>query len=281
MSNFDRESWPITDREAFRAAVRKWITANWSVSVPVREWWKRLADAGLTVPTWSTTLGGIGATTAIQAIIEEELARITTIAPPLSGIGVHLVGPALRQYGSQSQRDRYLRPIIDGTANWCVLFHEPDARDDLGAITSSAVLDGARWSVDAVKLSVDADLADRGVLLARTVADSDGHDGLTCFAISLDQPTISVQRLSGGGSVVVCRDAIVAADDVIGEPGNGWQVAQTVLAHQQTSLAGRIRRGLVDVLAGEQAGNLDRTTGDVVTRTTPKPSPSSERRKRP
>ena len=251
------------------------------MSITVREWWHRLADAGFTVPTWATTLGGIGATTAFQGIIEAELARIVTIGPPLSGVGVHLVGPTLRQHGSAAQRDRYLPAIIDGTSNWCVLFDEPDEQIDLANVTSTATRTGHQWTVTAVKLSADADLADRGLVLLRTDATSTGSAGLSCFAISLDQPTVSVQRLAHGGSVVVCDGATVTADELIGELGDGWPVAQIVLAHRQTSLAGRIRRGLVDVLAGEKAGNLDRTTGDVITRTAPKPAPSRERRKRP
>jgi len=280
MSSFDRDSWPITDRDAFQAAVRKWITANWSVSVTVSEWWQRLADAGLTVPTWATPLGGLGATTTVQGIIEQELGRIGTIAPPLAGIGVHLVGPTIRHHGSQAQRDRYLPPIVDGTTNWCLLFDELDG-DDPALITATATRAGVAWSVDAVKLSDDADLADLGLLLVRTEPGSNGRDGLSCLALPLDQPAVSVQRLSNGASVVVCRGASVAADDVIGEPGAGMAVAQTVLAHRQASLAGRIRRGLVEVPAGGKAGNLERSTGDVLTRTRPNPSPEQERRKRP
>ena len=129
--------------------------------------------------------------------------------------------------------------------------------------------------------STDADLADRGLVFVRTEEASTGREGLSCFVLDLAQPTISVQRLSSGVSVVVCQGATVSADERIGEPGDGWPVAQTVLAHRQTSLAGRIRRGLVDVPAGERAGNLDRTTGDVLTRTRPRPASAQERRKRP
>ena len=280
MSSFDRDSWPIADSEAFQAAVRKWITANWSVSITVRQWWQRLGDAGLTVPTWATPLGGLGATTTIQGIIEQELGRIGTIAPPLAGVGVHLVGPAARHHGSQDQCDRYLPPIVAGTINWCLLFDEVDG-DDPALTTATATRSGASWSVDAVKLSDDADLADIGLLVVRTEPGSTGRDGLSCMAIALDQPSISVQRLSSGASVVVCCGAQVSNGDVMGEPGDGFAVAQTMLAHRQTSLAGRIRRGLVEVPAGVKAGNLDRTTGDVLTRTRPKPVPEQERRKRP
>ncbi|MFN8023797.1 MAG: acyl-CoA dehydrogenase family protein [Acidimicrobiales bacterium] len=276
----DRGAWPVLDPTAFRTAVRHWITANWATGITVREWWRRLGEAGLTVPTWSTALGGIGATTTIQHVIEQELGRIATIAPPVGGVGVHLVGPALRQHGTDDQRGRHLPSIVDGTSNWCLLFEEPSDGDDPYDVDAEAVRDGRDWRVDGVKLSVDADLADHGLLLARTDPDSVGRDGLTCFLLDLGQPTVNAQRLASGGSVVVCRGATVASTDVLGDLGAGWQVAQTVFAHQQTSLAGRIRRGLVDVPSGTKAGNLDRTTGDVLTYTRGRPAPEQERRRR-
>lgn len=281
MSAFDRDSWPVTDPETFRTAVRHWITANWATGITVREWWRRLGDAGLTVPTWATPLGGIGATTTVQQIVEQELGRIQTVAPPLAGVGVHLVGPVLRQFGTDGQRDRHLPTIVDGTSNWCLLFDEPQIVSESSDIASTGTRAGADWSVDAVKLSTDADLADHALLLVRTDPDSSGRDGLTCFLMALDQPTLSVQRLASGASVVVARGATVRASDVVGEQGHGWQVALTVHAHQKTSLAGRIRRGLIDVPSGARAGNLDRTTGDILTYAAPRSGPEHERRRRP
>ena len=103
-------------------------------------------------------------------------------------------------------------------------------------VSSDASLDGdgrdGGLDGDAVKMSVDADLADLGLLLVRTEPGSTGRDGLSCFAFALDQPTVSVQRLSSGAAVVVWQGATVSADDLIGERGGGWAVAQTILAHQ-------------------------------------------------
>lgn len=274
----------MTDPEAFRTAVRHWITKNWATGITVREWWRRLGDAGLTVPTWASPLGGIGATTTVQQIVEQELGRIQTVAPPLAGIGVHLVGPVLRQYGTAVQRDRHLRSIVDGTSNWCLLFEEPEVVSESGEIASTARRTGTGskkgWAADAVKLSTDADLADHGLLLLRTDPATTGREGLTCFLLSLDQPTVSVQRLASGASVVVMRGAALQTDDVVGEVDDGWTIAATVYAHQQTSLAGRIRRGLIDVPAGSRAGNLERTTGEILTYASVRPAPGPERRRR-
>ncbi len=279
-----REAWPVGDTERFRTAVRHWITANWATGITVREWWRRLADAGLSVPTWSVPLGGIGATTTLQQIVESELARIRTVAPPLAGAGVHLVGPILRQFGTVEQQSSLLRGIIDGTSNWCVLIDEPEVVTGSPEITSSAArVPGSpgAWSVDAVKITSDADLADHALVLVRTDPQHSGRAGISCFLLDLGQPTVNVQRLTGGTTVVVARGAGVRDDDLVGELGDGWTVAQTVFAHQRTSLAGRIRRGLVEVPSGAKAGHLDRTTGDALTYAPTPPAPTHERRRRP
>jgi alkylation response protein AidB-like acyl-CoA dehydrogenase len=282
-----RKSWPVTDPDRFRTAVRHWITANWATGITVREWWRRLADAGLTVPTWSQAFGGIDATTTVQQIIETELARIRTVAPPLGGAGVHLVGPVLRQFGTPEQQSVLLRGIVDGTSNWCVLIDEPEVVTGAPDITSTATrspgaASGAgTWTVDAMKVTSDAHLADRGLLVVRTDPQTRGRDGITCFVIDLDQPMVSVQRVADAATVVVARGATVRDADVVGDVGGGWAVALTVFAHRRTSLAGRIRRGLVEVPSGTRAGGLDRTTGDALTYAPTRTAPAHERRRRP
>jgi alkylation response protein AidB-like acyl-CoA dehydrogenase len=250
--------WPTADPDAFRLAVREWISRSYSTSITVREWWRRLAAAGLTVPTWAVPFGGLGATAAIQAVIEEELAAIEAVAPPQSGIGVQVIGPTLRQHATPAQFDRLRPAIINGSQFWCLLFDEPDTPADLSALLTSATrTTDDRWVVAGVKSTTDARLADRGFVLARTELGSTGRQGLSCFTFTMDQPGVSIRVLDDGTSIVILQHTKVGSDDLIGPEGHGWQVAQTALAHVERSLAGRIRRGLVDVLSGPKAGYLD------------------------
>ncbi|MCU1361316.1 MAG: hypothetical protein JWN99_2605, partial [Ilumatobacteraceae bacterium] len=80
--------------------------------------------------------------------------------------------------------------------------------------------------------------------------------------------------------LVVLADVVADRANAIGGVGSGWAVAQTVVAHAQTSLAGRIRRGVIDVLPGAAAGNLDRTIADVLQTHTPRAA-RGERRDEP
>ena len=94
---------PVNDPAAFRDELAQWLRHSWDTSITVREWWERLADAGLTMPTWSRPYGGISAPTAIQQLIEREFASAGRIGPPLRGVGLRLVGPALRQHATPDQ----------------------------------------------------------------------------------------------------------------------------------------------------------------------------------
>ena len=274
----DADSWPIADHGAFRVAVQAWISESYSTSITVREWWQRLAAAGLTVPTWARPFGGLGATAAIQTIVEEELASLEAVAPPRSGVGIHLVGPTLRQHASPSQFDRLRPPILAGTDFWCLLFSEPDTPADLSALITSATAWEGVWVVAGVKSTTDARLADHGLLLARTELESVGRKGLSCFVFDMTQPGVSIKVLDDGTSIVILQHTKVTKDDLVGQEGSGWQVAQTTMAHVESSIGGRIRRGLVDVLAGTKAGNLDSSVAKALEAHVRRRPPGGDRR---
>lgn len=274
------DSWPLTDRDAFRGAVRGWLCESWDPALTVRQWWGRLADSGLTVPTWSKQLGGLSATSDFQQIIEDELVAVGAVAPPIGSAGVRIVGPTLRQHASPAQTSRLLRPVVRGEQAWCILFREPGG--DLPNVTTRALRQASGWVVDGHKAyTTDVEMADRALLLAVTDAAVPARRGLTCLILDMNQPGVEI----GGGpnddptrQVVTLNSAVVGADDVIGAIDGGWQVAQTALGYEQNSLSGRIRRGLVEALPGAPAGDLDRVVGDLIATHQARPTPVDDRR---
>jgi 3-oxochol-4-en-24-oyl-CoA dehydrogenase len=292
-------AWPMNDLVAFRAELVEWLSDSWDTSITVRAWWERLADAGLTMPTWPRSLGGIGAPTSIQQLIERLFASSKVIGPPVGGVGLRQVGPALRQHATPDQCERLLKPMMRGHEAWCVLMNEPDV--ELSEVRAAAVVESASaylvsgdktWSAETVG-------ARWALVLARTDPDAPAKRRLTCFAVDLDQPGVTTiddtadktkdPAEAASGVKVVHLDAVTARrDNAIGGIGAGWTVAQTVVAHAQASLAGRIRRGLVDVAPGVAAGNLDRTVAEVIAEHRPRPrrkkprdEPGSDRRHSP
>ncbi|HZP29055.1 MAG TPA: acyl-CoA dehydrogenase family protein [Acidimicrobiia bacterium] len=252
-----------------RAEVREWLAENWSRDLTVREWWRRLADARLTAPAWPEPYGR-GYPAALARIVTEELARAQVIAPPAGAVALRLAGPTILDHGTPAQQERYLPPMLRGEESWCQLFSEPGAGSDLPSLATRAVRDGDEFVVNGQKVwNSGADVARRGLLLARTSFGVPKRQGISYFVVDMDQPGIvarPLRQMNGQASFceVFITDARVRVADLLGKLDDGWTVARTTLGHERVNAAERLARGLVFVASGEKAGQLDRRTGDVV-----------------
>ena len=279
--------WTVNDLTTFKSELVSWLDESWDTSITVRDWWRRVADAGLAMPTWPKSFHGIGAPTAIQQLVERHFAAAGVIGPPIAGVGLRLVGTALRQHGTPDQCDRLLLPVLRGEQSWCLLIHEHDA--DLADIEMSAIATGTSYAISGAKLwSAEMPTARWGFVLARTDAKAHIKRALTCFAVDLEHPGVTVTAPDAKPHVVRLDGVTAQRVDAIGGVGAGWAVAQTIVAHAQTTLAGRIRRGVVNVAPGDAAGNLDRLVSDVMADHRPRPrrtkrrdEPGSDRRHSP
>jgi alkylation response protein AidB-like acyl-CoA dehydrogenase len=248
--------------------VNKWVEHNWDTSITLAEWWQRLADAGYSQPTWPTGLGGYGTDGRTAREITEAFARHGLIAPP-AGMGPSMGGPTMLEHGSPDQQ-RDLANVANGQQLWCQLFSEPDAGSDLAGLKTTAVADGDGFVVTGQKVwNSSANIADHGMLLARTNPDVPKHAGLSFFIIDMRQPGIVARPLKTmNGNAQFCEvfidNARVRSADLIGGLGNGWKVATTMLGHERRMAATGSSRSLLTVEAGPLAGNLDRRVGEII-----------------
>ena len=226
------------------ADVQAWVDANWDTSITVRDWWRRLADAGYAYPSWPAGLGGSGASRRDAATIAGVLAHNGVIGPPIGAMAATLAAPTLLEHATEPQQRELVRPIATGEAAWCQLFSEPGSGSDLASIGTRAVRDGDEWVVTGQKVwNSAADSADFGMLLARTDVDVPKHAGITYFAIDMKQPGIEarpLRQMNGASNFceVFLTEARVPVDRVIGEVNDGWRVAQTTLRNERNSVAG-------------------------------------------
>jgi alkylation response protein AidB-like acyl-CoA dehydrogenase len=248
--------------------VKDWIEVNWNTSITVREWWRRLADAGYAFPSLPTGLGGSGASPRDAALITRVLAESRVIGPPIGGVASRLAIPTILEHGNADQIARFVRGIVYGDDSWCQLFSEPGSGSDLASVGSRADRDGDEWVVNGQKVwNSTADTADFGMLMARTDPDQPKHRGITYFAIDMRQPGIEVRPLRQmNGSTSFCEvflnDARVHSECILGELNGGWAVAQTTLRHERNSVAGGGQAGFAYALSGS-CGDLDRTVDEV------------------
>ena len=121
--------------------------------------------------------------------------------------------------------------LVTGKEAWCQLFSEPGAGSDLAGLTTTARRKGDAFVITGQKVwSSGADIADRGMLLARTDPSAPKHRGITFFVIDMLQPGIEVQpirQMNGESefSEVFIDGAIVGADRIVGGLNEGWTTA--------------------------------------------------------
>ena len=225
-----------------RSEARAWIEANWDPERPLVDWRTLLADSGWAVPSWPVECYGRGLSPDADAIVAEELTRAGAVGVPV-GVGIGLAAPTILAHGSPELKARLLRRLVTGEDMWCQLFSEPGSGSDLAGLTTRAERDGDEWIVSGQKVwNTSAHHGQLGLLLARTDWDATKHEGITCFAVPMQQPGVEVRplrQMNGHASFneVFFNEARVPAANTIGEPGGGWRVAVTTLMYERRGAA--------------------------------------------
>jgi len=208
-----------------------------------RRWQRTLYDGGWAGITLPAEYGGRGGTAIQQVIFNEEQARFGINSGPLL-IGLQMVIPTLLAHGSDAQRAAHVDPILRGEELWCQLFSEPGAGSDLASLGTRAVVDGDEYVVNGQKVwNSFAQVADYGILLARTDPSLPKHKGITYFMVPMDTPGFDIRPLRQITGVahfneVFMTDVRIPADNVVGEVDAGWPVARTTLGSERAMISG-------------------------------------------
>ena len=250
--------------------VKAWLSEQWDPDLSVGDWWERLGTSGWAAPTLPASCFGQGLAREEGVRVQQAIVEFGALGAP-GGLGLLLAAPTIATHGDETQQQHYVRDIVTGRAAWCQLFSEPNAGSDLAGLQTRAERDGDEWVVNGQKVwTSSGQVADMGMLLARTDADVPKHQGITYFALDMHQPGIEVRPLREmtGRSLfneVFMTDVRVHADAVIGGLNNGWAVANTTLAFERAGLgAGGGSAAGGAATPGTMAGDLDRRAGDFV-----------------
>lgn len=257
--------------DALLRELRAWLKDNWNPELTVGEWWERLGLAGWAAPSLPANAYGRDLSRADAVRVEQEIAAHGALGAP-GGLGLLLAAPTIAVHGTQAQIDRYVRGIVTGKDAWCQLFSEPQAGSDLAGLQTKAVRDGDEWVVTGQKVwTSGGQIADYGMLLARTDPDAPKHRGISYFALPMHQPGVEVRPLremTGRAlfNEVFLTEAVVSDDARIGDLNDGWRVANTTLAFERAGLGagGGSAAGGSGAMPGSVAGHLERRAGDFV-----------------
>ena len=279
--------------DEFATAARQWLAsvaeprsaAEWGVgpdSVAVFENWtaeeeraetdrirayeQAKYDAGWGALTWPEEYGGRNLPMSFAlAFRQEEESFDVPRRTEMFSVTQQLVAPAIAQWGTPEQRERYVSAMLRTDLIACQLFSETEAGSDLAAVRTRAVERDGHWVLDGHKVwTSGAPVADLGVAVTRTDPAAAKHAGLTMFLVPMDAPGVTVRpirQMTGGTSFnEVYLDGVELSDEMrLGPVGQGWKVALTVLA------AERLDSGNLGLANADRAVELARHLGRPLT----------------
>jgi alkylation response protein AidB-like acyl-CoA dehydrogenase len=256
----EQEAPESSEIAEFRREARAWIQANQpgdpGFKLPqsflevesdqqfeyLRDWQHKAYEAGYLGLDWPVEYGG-GGRPGLQRIVGQEMARAN--APFfVNTIGLQWAGPTILHYGTEEQKQRMLKPLLSAEEIWCQGFSEPGAGSDLASVQTRAVPTDDGWLVSGHKVwTTIAHKAKWMILLARTDPDVNKYAGLSYFLMPMDVSGVTVQPLvkmsgEGGFNQVIFEEAPMPRDALLGELGQGWQVAMTTLMHERGAAEG-------------------------------------------
>jgi len=244
------QDWNRLDDDAFRLHTRKYFETHYPAElryVPhrlhwpqLKDWYCRMAAKGWLAPAWPLEYGGMGLSHSKLLIFLEEQERWGIAR--YQDHGVLMIGPLLMRYGTETQRQRYLPPILACEEIWCQGYSEPDAGSDLASLRTRADRDGEGFVVNGQKtwttLAMDATHI---FVLARTDPAAKKQEGISFLLIDIRTPGIRMRPIRDiAGHEEFCEvffdNARVPADCLLGELNKGWTVAKSLLGFERISL---------------------------------------------
>ena len=211
----------------------------------LRDWQRKVYDAGYLGMSWPEEYGGGGKPQVFQDIVSQEMAR-QRVPFMTNTIGLNWAGPLILQQGTEEDKKKYIKGILNADDIWCQGFSEPDHGSDLGNAQVKAVKDGDDYIINGSKIWTSlGSYAKYMILLARTSNEGPSkYAGLSFFLAPMKTEGIDPQPIKKltseyGFCQTFFNDARIPANSIMGREGEGWQVAMATLMFERGNVGGQ------------------------------------------
>lgn len=196
-----------------------------------REQLRGLAELGLLGATVPERWDGAGLDSVTYALCLEEIAAADASVAVIVSVQNGLPEQMILNFGTDEQRERYLRPLARGERIGAFCLTESSAGSDAASLRLRAERDGDTWVLNGAKAWITSGgQADTYLVMART--GGPGARGVSCFIVEQDMPGLSFGRpeeklgLHAAHTTTVTFDGVrVPAGNMVGEEGQGLIVA--------------------------------------------------------
>ncbi|MBM7585224.1 alkylation response protein AidB-like acyl-CoA dehydrogenase [Bacillus pakistanensis] len=220
------------------------------------EIFKKMAELGLTGIPWPEEYGGIGSDYLAYCIAVEELSRVCASTGVTLSAHTSLAGWPIFKFGSEEQKQKYLRPMAQGEKIGAYGLTEPGSGSDAGGMKTTARLDGEHYILNGSKIFItNGGIADIYVVFALT-DPSDRRRGTSAFIIESGFEGFSVGKKekklgirSSPTTEIVFEDCKVPKENLLGNEGDGFKIAMMTLDGGRNGIAAQavgIAQGALD-----------------------------------
>ena len=214
--------------------------------------WQTFAELGWTAVTLSEEDGGFDGGPVETMILMQQFGRGLVVEPYLAN--VILAAGVLRRSASESQKTKWLHPLVGGELQAALAFVEPQSRYDIANIETTAKADGDNWVLNGTKgVVLNGGNAGLLVIPARTSGSSTSEDGISLFAVGGKADGVSVQSyptVDGHQAAEINLDNVeVSGDAVLGDVGKGYATLEATISEATLAICAEavgIMRSLTD-----------------------------------
>jgi acyl-CoA dehydrogenase len=276
------------EAKAIRERVRQWvhdecipaqerITDKDSYKKVIDELRTKARAQGLWMPFVPKEYGGMGLGPLANALVQMELGESY-----IGALSMNSQGPddatilTLIAHGTEYQKEKFLKPLLNGEKRVCYSMTEKAAGADATGMRTTAVKDGnENYILNGEKwFSSAASAADLALVMARTDTEGPRHQQFSTFIVELPNPGYKIKRdiptmaaegplshiMGGGHSEIEIKDLVVPAENIVGGEGRGFDMGQHRLAY------GRLRHGMHNIAMAQRA--LDLAAAHITNRET-------------
>ncbi|UOB16706.1 acyl-CoA dehydrogenase [Abyssalbus ytuae] len=205
---------------------------------------KKMGELGFLGMMVSPEYGGSGLDTVSYVLAMEEISKIDASAAVIMSVNNSLVCWGLEKYGSEEQKNKYLKPLAAGEIIGAFCLSEPEAGSDATSQKTTAIDKGDHYILNGTKNWItNGGSASVYIVIAQTYPEK-RHKGINAFIVEKDMPGFEKgpkeQKMGIRGSdthSLIFNDVKVPKENRIGEDGFGFKFAMKTLSGGRIGIA--------------------------------------------
>ncbi|MBW3668398.1 MAG: acyl-CoA dehydrogenase family protein [Actinobacteria bacterium] len=241
------------DHEELRRSIRGFVekelaphAEEWEAAGDFPDWvFTRMGELGFLGLHFDPADSGQGGDYLTMLVLSEEMARSGSGGVSMAvSVQCEYVTPPIAKFGTEAQKERWLRPAVRGERIGALGITEPDAGSDVAGITTRAIRDGDEYVVNGRKTYITNGVRADFLLLVAKTDPTQRHTGISLFLVDTDTPGFHVEKRlakvgmhSSDTAELRFEDMRVPAGNLLGEEGKGFHHIMWELQGERLSAA--------------------------------------------